>query len=325
MIMKKLLITIILLTLCSTHAQTDEKETLEQLNQKVIISYRKQKFDEALKLAQQAVDLSIKIYGAEQSETAVAYTSLGVMYQEKRKYKESIENLQKAVDVYQKISNSKSEDLITAYQILAYSQFLDERKKESEANYLKAIEISENKFGKESKESFTATLNLANIYARLKEVEKANEFYLKSYALAIKNFGRESKEMEQVGDSRSCLVSAQKSDTESAKAFLEARKKMLGETSEQNAGILNGKAKSLPSPTYPSEARPRRISGTVSVRVKIDEQGNVIEARAVCGPPVLGNAAEYAARGAKFAPTIKDGMLIKTSGIIIYNFVATPF
>ncbi len=71
MIMKKLLITIILLTICSTHAQTDEKETLKQLNQKVITSYRNQKFDEALKLAQQAVDLSLKIYGAEQPETAL--------------------------------------------------------------------------------------------------------------------------------------------------------------------------------------------------------------------------------------------------------------
>jgi len=321
MIMKRLLITIVLLTLCSVHAQTYEKETLKQLNQKVIASYRNQKFDEALKLAQQAVDLSLKLYGAEQPETAVAYNHLGVMYQEKKKYKESIENLQKAVDIYQKPSNPKGEELVMAYQILAYSQFLGGMEIESEANYLKAIETSENKFGKESKESFLATLNLANIYARLKKIEKANEFYLKSYALAMKNFGREGKEIEQIEDSRSCLVSAQNFSSESQKAFYEARKKLLGETDEQSARIVNGKAKSLPKPPYPSEARPKRISGTVSVRVKIDEQGNVIEAKAVCGHPILGQASEQAARGAKFAPTVKDGKPIKISGIIVYNFV----
>ncbi|MCY7344942.1 MAG: tetratricopeptide repeat protein [Pyrinomonadaceae bacterium] len=166
--MKKLLITIILLSVCSVYAQTDEKETLKQLNQEVIALYRNQKFDKALKPAQQAVDLSLKIYGEERTETADAYRTLGVMYQETKKYKQSIDSLQRAVGIYQKMSDSKHEELVLAYQILAYSQFLDNRKAESETNYLKAIEVYENKFGKESRESFLATLNLANIYVRLK-------------------------------------------------------------------------------------------------------------------------------------------------------------
>ncbi len=319
--MKKLLITIILLSAGIVHAQTDEKETLKQLNQKVLVLYRSQKFDDALKLAQQAIDLSLKIYGTEKPETAETYRNLGVMFQETKKHKQSTENLQKAVDIYQKMPDSKYEELILAYQILAYSQFLDNRKVESEGNYLKAIEVSENKFGKESKESFLATLNLANIYVRLKKIEKANEFYLKSYTLAIKKFGRESIEFEQVEDSRSCLVSAQKNNSANEKAFIESRKKILGENDEQGSRILNGKAKSLPLVPYPFEAKSKRISGMVSVRVKTDEQGNVIEARTVCGHPILGKASEQGALRAKFAPTLRDGKPIKVSGNIIYNFV----
>ncbi len=319
--MKKLLITIILLTVCSVHSQTDEKETLKQLNQKVIVLYRSQKFDDALKLAQQAVDLSLKIYGTEQPETAETYRNLGVMYQEIKKYKQSTENLQKAVDIYQKMSNSKYEELILAYQILAYSQFLDKRKAESEANYLKAIKVSEDKFGKESKESFLATLNLANVYARLRELEKANEFYLKSYDLVIKKFGIESSEFEQIEDSRSCLVSPQRPNSESEKTFIDARKKILKVDDAQGSRILNGKAKFLPLIAYPFEAKSKRVSGRVSVRVKVDEQGNVIEARTVCGHPILGKASEQATMRAKFAPTIKNGKSVKVSGIIIYNFV----
>jgi tetratricopeptide (TPR) repeat protein len=288
--MKKILIIIILLTVCSAHAQTDEKENLKQLNQKVHVLYRSQKFDDALKLARQAVDLSLRIYGTEQPETAETYRNLGVMHQETNKYKQSTENLQKAVNIYRKMSDSKYEELVLVYQILACSQFLDNKKEESEVNYFKAIEAAENRFGKESKESFLATLNLANIYAGFKDFEKANEFYLKSYALAKKKFGRESNELEQVEDSRSCLVSAQRTNRESEKAFIEARKKIIGENDEQGSRIINGKAKSLPLTPYPFEAKSRRISGMVSVRVKIDRQGNVIEARNIRGHPLLGQS-----------------------------------
>lgn len=321
MIMKKLLITVILLMTYSVHPQTDEKETLKQLNQEVLELYRNQKFEKALKLAQQAINLSIKIYGAEHPETAAAYVNLGVMYQEGKKYKEAIENLQKAVNIYQKVSDLKSEKLVMTYQILAYSQFLDNQQEESEANYLKAIETAENKFGKNSKESFMPTLNLANIYARLKKFEKADEFYLKSFALAIKNFGKQSQEVEQIEDSRGCLVSSRNYSSESAEAFHNAQIKLFGESEEYGAKIINGKAVSLPKPPYPLEAKSKRIGGSVSVRVKIDEQGNVTEARVACGNPILGRAAVQSAWGAKFVPTLANGKPIKVSGYIIYNFV----
>lgn len=319
--MKKLIFTIILLSVCSIHAQTGDKETLTQLNQMTVSSYRNQKIDEALKFAQQAVELSIKIYGTEHQETATAYTNLGVIYRDKKKFKESVENLQTAADIYQTLPGLKGKELVDAFEILAFSQFLDGNKKDAEANYLKALETAENKFGKESKESFSPTLNMASFYARDKKFDKADEFYLKSYSVAIKNFDRNAKEFEQIEDSRSCLLITQKFNTKNNKAFHEAKDKLFGETVKQNTGIVNGKALSLPKPAYPAEARPQRIGGTVSVRVKIDEQGNVIEARAICGPPILAKASVEAAKGAKFSPTLIDGNPTKISGVVVYNFV----
>ncbi len=321
--MKKLLITIILLTVCSVHAQTDEKETLKQINQNVVSSYRNQKFDEAIKFGQQAVDLSLKIYGRENRETAVAYTNLGVIYRDKKKFKESIENLQKAVEVYESIPNLKSKEQITAFETLAFSQTLGGMEKEAESNYLKAVETAESKFGKESKESLSATLNLANLYARDKNFEKADDFYLKSYALAIKNFGREGKEIEQVEDSRVCFVSTQGlkfQKPENFKSFYEGKKKLLGENLEQG-GILNAKAKTLPRPKYPSEARRQGLGGSIAVRVKIDEQGNVSEVKSICGNEILGKATEEAVINAKFETVSVNGKPIKYSGIVIYNYV----
>ncbi|MEQ1763575.1 MAG: energy transducer TonB [Pyrinomonadaceae bacterium] len=88
-----------------------------------------------------------------------------------------------------------------------------------------------------------------------------------------------------------------------------------------SGGVLNGKATSLPKPPYPPAARAVRASGSVSVQVLVDEQGNVISASAVSGHPLLRAAAVQAARSAKFAPTMLSGQAVKVSGVVTYNFV----
>ena len=320
---KKLLITFILLTVCSVHAQTDEKETLKQINQQLVSNYQKQKFDEAIKLGQQAVDLSLKIYGENNVETAVAYTNLGVIYRDKNKFKESIENLQKAVNTYESVSNLKSKEQVTAYEALAVSQILGGFNKEAEFNYLKAIETAESKFGKESKESFSPVLNLANLYARDRNFEKANDYYLKSYDLAIKHYGKAGKEIEQIEDSRICLFTVQGfnfSKSETFKAFYEKKKQLFGDTPEYGEA-LSAKAKVLPKPELPSEVRSQGLGGSIPVRVKIDEQGKVLEAKTVCGNPILGKASEEAVKKARFETVLVNGKPIKYSGIVIYSYI----
>jgi periplasmic protein TonB len=87
-----------------------------------------------------------------------------------------------------------------------------------------------------------------------------------------------------------------------------------------SGGVLNGKAISLPKPPYPPIARTARASGTVTVQVTIDENGNVISASAVSGHPLLRAAAVSAARGARFTPTKLSGQPVKVTGVINYNF-----
>ncbi|HTZ75628.1 MAG TPA: energy transducer TonB [Candidatus Aquilonibacter sp.] len=63
------------------------------------------------------------------------------------------------------------------------------------------------------------------------------------------------------------------------------------------------------SPTlmYPPIARAARISGTVVILAIIDEHGDVVEARAVSGPPLLVQAALNSVAHRKYQPTILDG------------------
>jgi TonB family protein len=91
-----------------------------------------------------------------------------------------------------------------------------------------------------------------------------------------------------------------------------------------SGGVLNGKATSLPIPPYPPIARAARASGNVTVDVTVDEDGNVIAARAVSGHPLLQAASVAAARNAKFAPTKVSGQPVKIQGVLIYTFSLEP-
>jgi TonB family protein len=84
--------------------------------------------------------------------------------------------------------------------------------------------------------------------------------------------------------------------------------------------MVMGKAINLARPLYSREAVSARVSGIVKVKIKIDEQGNVIEAKAETGNAVLHPAAEHAASNSKFTPTTLSGKPIRVTATISFNF-----
>ncbi len=87
-----------------------------------------------------------------------------------------------------------------------------------------------------------------------------------------------------------------------------------------SGGVLNGKALSLPAPSYPDQARRMRTFGTVTVEVVLNENGKVISAQATTGPQILRDAAIQAAMKARFSPTMLSGQPVKVTGVINYKF-----
>ena len=85
--------------------------------------------------------------------------------------------------------------------------------------------------------------------------------------------------------------------------------------------VLNSRALSLPKPNYPILAKQGGVQGPVNVQVLIDEKGKVVSAKAVSGNPLLIGAAQQAAYGARFSPTMLGDQAVKVSGVITYNFV----
>jgi len=85
-------------------------------------------------------------------------------------------------------------------------------------------------------------------------------------------------------------------------------------------GALDSKATSRPKPVVTEEMKRVKATGRVTVRVVIDENGKVISAQALNGIAVLREAAEAAARQTTFQPTVKDGITVRVTGTLTYDF-----
>ncbi|HEU0174260.1 MAG TPA: energy transducer TonB [Blastocatellia bacterium] len=84
--------------------------------------------------------------------------------------------------------------------------------------------------------------------------------------------------------------------------------------------VLQSKAIRKVQPPYPPIARAARASGAVQVQITISEIGEVIDATAINGHPLLRDAALQAARQWLFKPTELGGVPIKVQGILTFNF-----
>lgn len=128
----------------------------------------------------------------------------------------------------------------------------------------------------------------------------------------ISNATTSSANMSEVnGDAK---TNANPARDKSMKGVVVAPKQISG-------GVLNAKALQLPQPVFPPAARAVRASGAVNVEVTVDEAGNVVSANAVSGHPLLRAAAADAARAAKFAPVLVDGIPAKVVGVLVFKFV----
>lgn len=336
--MKKIVLIFALVHLLSFSliAQTSKEkiENFKKINQQVIAKYQDGKYKDALRTAEQALAMSIEIFGAEHNETATSYSNLGEIYRAKKDYDEAIESFEKALTIYQKNPSANEKKIAGVLKSLGTVLAFDGKKEKAVETLLKSLANAEKVYGNESKEILPYLTIVSEMYVIAKEYDKANDFFIRRYLTSLKVFGEDSDELQIITDQRYCLllqVDDTKASDEREKVFYDAISKAKGDKKSpitDNAGIaidggvVNGKAVSLPKPEYPPSARASRAGGAIPVKVSIDEQGNVTSAKALCdGHPALKQSSEDAARKAKFAPTTLSGVPVKVTGIILYKFV----
>ena len=93
-----------------------------------------------------------------------------------------------------------------------------------------------------------------------------------------------------------------------------------GITKPIEGGALDSKAISMPKAVLSEEAKRLKLSGRVTVKVIVDENGKVVSALALNGPAALREAAVAAAKQATFAPVTQDGITVRVTGTLTYDF-----
>ncbi len=87
-----------------------------------------------------------------------------------------------------------------------------------------------------------------------------------------------------------------------------------------SGGVVNRRAMCGALPDYPQIAKDRNVSDIVTVNLLIDEIGEVKEANAKSGNPLLHKSAIKAAYQTRFSPTLLGGASYKVKGILMYKF-----
>ena len=89
---------------------------------------------------------------------------------------------------------------------------------------------------------------------------------------------------------------------------------------EKKDSDVENRAVNLVQPEYPKAATAVGAKGAVTVQIVVDENGDVISAKALNGHPILQVASVNAAKNSKFTPIIIEGCKVKYDGTIVYNF-----
>lgn len=312
-------------------SQTDQDNKyfaeIQTLNAKVVKLFGEKNYDEALKISQNIFQIINQNHLLNNPNTLPALRNLAEIYLVKEKYSDAIATLQIVAGEYEKMGAGGEKDLdkVFSRMVVAYAKKNDF--KNVELYLIKQKSLTEKLYGEKSRQSADVNFQLAGVYDKNGKYNEADASYLKSVLAYDAVLGKSENENRIDVNAYECFLYHQgfrKNDIKGAKKVLDELEKQRGISDKDNfdQGIINGKAVNLVKPAYPSSAKLKRASGFALVRVTIDEQGNVINAKATCGFLDFVKEVEAAALKSKFSATTVDGVPVKVTGIIVYNFVA---
>lgn len=185
------------------------------------------------------------------------------------------------------------------------------------ADYNKVIEINPQEatayFNRgESYEKKGDALRAISDYQKVVELDGNNE----SAKIILKRLQDEQAKVEKLKAEQAKIEEAKKQEA----AKIEAAKTPVTPKSIE-VGTLNNLAIKLAQPIYPTTAQQMNIQGRITVQVELDEEGKIVSAKSVNGPQILRTAAEDAVRRSKFKPSMIGTQAVKTTGVIVFNFV----
>lgn len=307
-----------------TPQESPELNEATALTESALKLFSEQKYDEALSQAKKALVIREKLLPRTDQRLIASLTYVGDMYLVVREYGEAKKVLERLLQYQAEQTSPDDVSLAPTMNRLALAYYRQGDKRKSEDMYQRALAAREKAFGAESARVADSLYDLGEFYRAEKDYDRAASSYRRSLLIYGKLSGIDTPEFERASDGYSCLAYVDEK-LEVGKDLKEIRKQFAPPQTPDDlleTRVLNGMAISLPKPAYSVEARRRNLSGTVVVKVEIDETGRVISAVDMCkGPPYLSQSSVASALNARFTPTKLSGKPVKVKGIIQYRFV----
>ena len=307
--------------------QTETNQNTESIRNEALKLYREKKFDEALKLAQQIVQIKEKALGADHLEVAAALADVATIEVASGKLKNGENTLRQVLSIYESKTNLTKDEYIGLARILEVSGFIKFRNEKYEKaleDYLRALAVKEKYTGTESLETAKALWQVANVYLANGDYQKSYEYYERVLKIRAANMNWVGYDEVRDALQRYECTAGKSGNGGVSYALIKEMDDKIDKQFKQTVlkdGVVNGKAAKLVKPRYPEKAGAAKLAGRVEVRVTIDETGRVIFACALSGHKVFHKNAEEAALASLFSPTQINGRPVKVVGIIVYNFV----
>jgi TonB family protein len=300
-------------------AQSEQLAEAARLAADVLHLFSQRKYDEAAPLAERVLAIRSEALGPQHRGVAEAEYNLGMVRVGQGRFEDAEALLRRALAVFEKAPEPPAalhaKVLSGLALVRAKLDHAEEASKLSEA----AAAVAEKALAPGAEELGDYYRQLADIYRRKRNVSKAEHNYLRAIEVWARTAGREDARVEMAVESLLCTPVALNRGRRSE--VWERLTKVLDSADPWSGSVFVGKVISKPPPEYPAEAKGARVSGSVVVKIFVDETGTVRRADAICGHGLLAKASAEAARRALFHPSLVDGKPSKVTGFITYNFV----
>lgn len=304
----------------SQQTQSSDLIKSNDLNSAAVRLFNEGKYDEALPLETEALELRVRVLGPDSAELIPLLTNLGQIHK-RGSLEQSAAYFNRALKLAEKAYGPKDIRLASILDPLALVEYALKHTTTSEDLFVKSLKIKQASLSPQDPEIAETAYNLGQVYGSHNAYDSAAQMYRRAINIWEHSGEKDLPKLQKALAGYVLVLTALGKKDEASKA-----QHRLAQLSNQeailNGGVLNGKALALIRPPYPRLSGPFHPSGTVQVRVRIDENGNVIDAKALKSslPMEFDRAAESAARQSRFSPTFVDGKPVKVIGIIIYNF-----
>ena len=274
-------------------------------------------------MAKRALEIRERVVGPNDPLVGDALQNLGSLHSGKKNYSNALSLYKRALAIFEKALGPENAKVANTLHHLGWLYYAQGDLGKAEESFQRSLAVREKVLGPDHKEVAVALDILAQFYQQQLKYAKAVDYYKRALAVKEKAFGPNHKEVGEMAMKCACAMMQNKQQREAMELQIRASMILSGKKFDGPrfpGSVLQGKAISRIEPEYPQAAKRARISGAVVIEVTVDGNGKVLEARSLCGPDILAEAAVRAAHKWQFTPTLLNGNPVVVKGTITFNF-----